>query len=139
MHYNNIDISKTIANARYDIIPIGFGKGIVNISNDSLLLEHELSVVKNPEIYNNAKIILVGHGHEMKTKIYDKLILCVPTLSNVTPDKTQDVVPGMMDITFYMKHGRFDYLNAKHFIIDNKIIEVSQTRAKIKCLRDEYK
>lgn len=139
LHYNNIDISKTIANARYDIIPIGFGKGIVNISNDSLLLQHELSVVENPEICNNSKIILVGHGHEMKTKIYDKLLLCVPTLSNVTPDKTQNVVPGMLDITLYMKHGRFDYLSATHFIIDNKVIEVSQTRAKIKFLKNEYK
>ena len=38
LHFDGFDISKTIKNSRYDIIPIGFGQGNVNVKNDNIIL-----------------------------------------------------------------------------------------------------
>lgn len=133
LHFDGLDISKIITNSRYDIIPIGYGKGVVNIAKDSLLLKHELSVTKNPEIEDNSKLTIVGHGHMMKTKIYkDAMYLCAPTLSKVSPDKTKTVLPGFIDLRIEIEKGKFDYIEARHFILNPRECEISQSRCKIK-------
>ncbi len=132
LYYDNLDISKTIANARYDIVPIGFGKGIVNLKNDKLLLEHTLSVSPDPELGDDTKISLVGHGHMMKTKTYDKLYICIPSLSLVSPDVTIDIIPGFVDLEINFEGGIFEFVKAKHMIIGDKIYQASESRCRIK-------
>lgn len=133
-YYDGLDISKKIHNSRYDIVPIGFGKGIVNVKQDSLLLEHSLSIVDNPKLTSDSKIALVGHGHMMKTKVYDKLYICIPTLSYVSPDKTKNVVPGFVDMKISLDKGKFEFLEAKHMMVTPKIVEASQSRCRIKTI-----
>lgn len=134
IHYDGLDISKTISNARYDIVPIGYGKGLVNIKEDRLLLSHELSVVDNPKIDYDHNIVLCGHGHMMKTKLYDKLYICIPTLSNVFPDKTKDVIPGFVDLKIEFGKNRFEFVEAKHMIITPKIYEIGQSKCRVKSI-----
>lgn len=131
LYYDGISILKVIKNLRYDIIPIGYGKGFVNIKKDYLMLEHELSIVENPEISRDTKISLVGHGHMMKTKLYDKLYLCIPSLSNVSPDKTKEIIPGFVDLNISFNHNKFDYIEAKHVIIAKKLYEASISRCRL--------
>lgn len=134
LYYDNIDLLKEIKKTRYDIVPLGYGRGILNIKDDNILLQHELSIISNPRIGENLRFSLVGHGHEMKTKIYDKLYLCVPSLSNVSPDKTKKNIPGFIDLTICFEGEKFDYLQAKHMIVFPKIYEIGQTRVRMKCL-----
>lgn len=128
LHYDGLSVSKFINNARYDIIPIGNGKGIVNIKNDNILLEHELSIIDNPEVTTKSNLILVGHGHMMKTKYYDKLYLLIPTLSYVSPDKTKELLPGFVDLKINLKHNMFDFLEAKHIIMIPDMYEASVSK-----------
>ncbi len=134
VHYDGIDVSKRINSARYDIKVIGYGQGIIRMKNDSLLLWHNLSLIKNKEP-NDTKIVISGHGHTMKTKFYDRIYLCAPTLSNVTPDKTKPVVPGFMDVTVCFKKGKFDFIDAKQLIINKEIYLSSESKCMIKKLQ----
>lgn len=134
LHYDGLDISKRIENSRYDIIPIGYGKGIVKLKEDRLLLEHKLSVVEDQDIGSDCKLCLVGHGHMMKSKFYDKLFICIPTLSYVSPDKTKEVIPGFVDMTIHFQKGFFEFLEINHLIITPKICKISETRCRMKQL-----
>lgn len=136
LRFDGIDVMKTIMNSRYDIVLVGYGNGIVRLKNDSILLKHNLGN-KSEEIENEAKLVLSGHGHMMKTKIYDRLILCVPTLSDVSPDKTKEATPGFIDLKIIFDRGKFDYLEARHLAFIPNIREVSETRTKIKTLFKE--
>lgn len=131
LYYDGIDISCQIFNYRNDIVPIGYGKGVVNIKDDSLLLQHELSVMSNPVIKNNSRLALVGHGHMMKTKLYDKLYICVPSLSWVSPDRTKRVVPGFIDMTIDFNDNKFDFVELKHLIIDSTIYQISESKCRM--------
>ena len=138
LYHEGLDISKTIYNSRYDIIPIGYGQGNVNIKNDSIILFHELYKDFKP-IIKNEKIVLSGHGHLMKTKLRDIFWLGIPTLSYKSNDKTKYVVPGFVDLSIDITNNKFDYVEAKHLIINPNIVQVSETRGKVKTLFSDIK
>lgn len=134
LHHDGLDISKRIIDSRYDIIPIGYGKGIVKLKDDSLLLQHELSLIDNPNIGSECKLVLVGHGHMMKTKAYENFYICVPTLSYDYPDKNIKVMPGFLDMKISFQKNMFEFVEAKHLIFTPEICQVSETRCRIKKL-----
>lgn len=133
LYNDGFDVSKLIHNSRYDIIPIGYGQANVYIKNDSIILFHKLNNDYSPVI-NGERILLSGHGHMMKTKMRDIFWLGIPTLSYKSNDKTKDVVPGFVDLTINIDNNRFTSAEAKHFIITSNVIQVSETRGKIKNL-----
>ena len=133
--HNGFDLSKKIKNSRYDMIPIGYGQGSVKIGKDSILLFHKLRDASTPTILNDEKIILSGHGHMMKTKVREQLWICAPTLSYVSTDKTKEVIPGFIELNIEFDRARFDYIDAKHIIITPKLINISETKCKIKSLK----
>ena len=67
---DGFNVSNAIKNSRYDIIPVGYGQGNVNIKNDNIILFHKLKDGFKP-IINGEKIVLSGHSHMMKTKLRD--------------------------------------------------------------------
>lgn len=133
LNFDGFDISKTIKNSRYDIVPIGYGQGNVHIKNDSIILFHQLHDGFKPQI-NGEKIVLSGHSHMMKTKLRDIFWISIPTLSYKSNDKTKDVVPGFIDFSIDIENNRFERAVAKHLIITPKIIQVSEVRGKVKTL-----
>lgn len=132
--HEGFDISKKITNSRFDMVSLGYGKGVVNMRNDKILLQHELSVVNNPNIGDDVNIVLSGHGHMMKTKLNDKFILCVPSLSYVSPDRKKEVIPGFVELNLVFDKKKIEYIEAKHLIIDSKIKEIGVSKCKIKSL-----
>lgn len=128
-----LDITQTIANSRHDIVPISYGQGSVNIKNDNIILFHQLKKDYKPVI-NNEKVLLSGHSHMMKTKIKDIFWISLPTLSYKSNDKTKEVIPGFVELKINIENGKFEYVEAKHLIINPKIIQVSETRGKVKNL-----
>ena len=133
LYCEGLDIAKTINNNRYDLIPIGYGQGSVNVKNDNIILFHKLRDGFKP-IINDEKIVLSGHGHMMKTKLRDIFWLGVPTLSYKSNDKTKDVIPGFIDMTIDLENNKFEYVEAKHLIINPKVIQVSEVRGRVKTL-----
>lgn len=133
MRNDGLDVSKAIHNSRYDIIPIGVGTGNIRIKNDDIILFHQLHKEFKPWI-KNEKILLSGHSHLMKTKLRDIFWLSIPTLSYKSNNKTVDVVPGFVELTIDFENSKFEYVEAKHMIITPKVIQVSETRGKVKNL-----
>lgn len=133
LHVDGFDISKSIHNSRYDIVPIGYGQGNVNVKNDSIILFHKLRDGFKP-IIDKEKIVLSGHSHMMKTKLRDIFWLGIPTLSYKSNDKTIDVIPGFIDLNIDIENNRFEYVEAKHLIINPNIVQVSEVRGKVKNL-----
>ena len=131
--HDGLDISKTIKNSRYDIVPIGFGQGYVNVKKDNIILFHKLRDGFKP-IIKDEKIVLSGHGHMMKTKLKDVFWLGIPTLSYKSNDKTQDVIPGFVDLSVHMEDEKFEYAEAKQLIINPSIVQVSEVRGRVKTL-----
>ena len=127
------DFAKYVGNARYDIVPLGYGQGNVNIKSDSIILFHKLRDKYKPVI-NKEKILLSGHGHLMKTKFNDILWLGIPTLSYKSNDKNHDIVPGFVDLTLEIENGEFNKVIAQHLIINPNVIQVGETRGKVKNL-----
>lgn len=132
LHYDGLNISKKIINSRYDIVPIGYGKSLVKIKEDAFLLLHELSVIDTPDICCNARLIIQGHGHLMKTKVYDDFYIGAPSLSYVSTNKKEEIIPGFIDMTLHLEKGKFEFIEAHHMIITPKIYEASISRCRIK-------
>lgn len=133
LKFEGYNIAQFIKNNRYDIVPIGYGQGSVNVKKDNIILFHKLYDGFKPEI-NTEKIVLSGHSHMMKTKLRDIFWIGIPTLSNKSNDKTKEVIPGFVDLSIEMGKDMFEYAEAKHMIITPKIIQVSEVRGKVKTL-----
>ena len=136
LHHDGLDIGKYINNSRYDIVSLGYGEALIKILDDSLLLHHNLCVINNPKNnYSlNPKLVILGHGHMMKTKVYEKFYIGTPTLSFVSPDKTKELLPGFIDMTIHFDEKKFEFIEAHHMIITPKIYESSVSRCRIKKL-----
>ena len=138
LYFEGLDISKTIHNIRYDIIPVGYGQGYIDIKNDSIILFHQIYKDFKPEI-KDEKVVLSGHGHLMKTKLRDIFWLGVPTLSYKSNDKTKQVIPGFIDLTIDISNNKFEFLEAKHMIINPNVVQVSETRGNVKTFFNDRK
>lgn len=133
-YHMGLDVSKKIENARHDIISLGFGQGIVNIKKEKILLQHELCAVELSKDYDDAKLALVGHGHMMKTKIYNNLLLCLPSLSRVCPDKTKENIPSFIDLELHFARDNFEFIRSKQMLVEPNIIPISESRCRMKVL-----
>ena len=133
-YYDNMDIGKIIHDERYDINSIGYGKGIIQLGKDNILMSHKIGKKHMPEIIEDYKVQLIGHGHEMKTKAYDMLKICIPTLSNVSTDFKSKVIPGFVDLRIELEKNHFEFLEAKHIIITNENVEASKSSCRLKTL-----
>lgn len=134
-YHNGLDVSKKIENSRHDIVSLGFGQGIVNIKKEKILLQHELCAVDLPKIEDDVKLALVGHGHMMKTKVYDTLLLCLPSLSYVCPDKTKENIPSFVDIELHFTRDNFEFIRAKQMLVEPSIAPISESRCRMKVLQ----
>jgi len=132
LHYDGLDISKRINSVRYDLIPIGYGESLVNVKEDNFLIRHELSVVDTPNVGIDPKLMILGHGHMMKTKVYEKFCIGAPTLSYVSTNKKKEILPGFIDMTLHLEKGKFEFVEAHHMIITPKVYEASVSRCRIK-------
>ena len=128
LHMDGIDIATAIQNYRYDLVSLGYGDCNLNLKEEIISLNHKLCLIENKTNDENSKICLVGHGHEMKTKFFDNLVICVPSLSDVSPDKTKKIVPGALEIELDFKKSKIRYILIKHLLVYPNVIECSQVR-----------
>lgn len=133
-HHLGLDISKKISNSRHDLISLGFGQGIVNIKKEKILLQHELCAVNLPKLEDDIKLALVGHGHMMKTKVYDNLLLCLPSLSRVCPNKTKENIPSFIDLELHFMRDNFEFIRGKQMLVEPTIAPISESRCRMKKL-----
>ena len=136
---HGINIATAIQNARYDLVSLGYGDCNLNLKEECISLNHKLCLIENKTYFEKSKICLVGHGHEMKAKFFDNLVICVPSLSDVSPDKTRKIVPGALEIQLDFKKTKISYILIKHLLVNPNIIECSQIREKFNDDKDKVK
>lgn len=128
LHTDGVDVARTIENARYDMVSLGYGDCNITLKDDQISLNHKLMLIDNKIDDDESKVTFVGHGHEMKIKFFNKLIICVPSLSDVSPDKTKKIVPGALECELDFKKNKISYILIKHLLVNASVIECSQIR-----------
>lgn len=82
---DGLDIKEILLDRRHDIIPIGYGRGKIDILNSLIYLTHPIEKIKitstGETVSNN--IILRGHSHKFKIDTGNNLTINVPSLSNL--------------------------------------------------------
>lgn len=125
LYKSGIDIKKAIENSRSDLIPLGYGLGIINVEGDQFFVRHQIPEYNFEPI--SGKLVLEGHKHKMAfTDEGSGFLVNIPTLSDLTLGKHE--MPGLirMDLFFdsdgHINSGRFE-----QFIINDKMITVNET------------
>lgn len=66
---------------RPDLVPIGWNSGTIKVKNDQILVGHKVN--KKFSIEAEEKVIILGHEHYLRYKIYQgKIIINVPALNS---------------------------------------------------------
>lgn len=122
-----IDVIEYFKNFRHDIVPIGYGSGIINIKNDKILLAHPLGIGVSCEHDLASNFLLIkGHHHAFRSIIgaNGSCSISVPSLSNIFT--TENVfLPGAIDLSIKFVDGYFDTIYFEHLLIGDKIYAIS--------------
>ncbi len=106
-----IDIAKRLA-VRPDIINLGYGVGKICLKNDTLWLQHNLVLAKQPVPTFNARLIYKGHSHLFG--IHDNIVNVPALLNEQFPMDT--ISTGFLDTTFFFdEDGYIDSELIRHF------------------------
>ena len=115
-----------LLNNRFDLIPIGFGKGILKIKDDFIYVLHPTSGVDLNVDTNN--LILRGHSHKLKT-VYEnnQFTFYVPSLSDIKQVGSSNI-PTFLELNIKFSNGLFKKGYMSTLIIQDKIYKFSDTQ-----------
>ena len=117
-----LDIKNVLKNSRSDLIPFGFGVGILNVLNDQIIIKHKI----NSLIFSDTpcNITLIGHYHKMKfINSEGDLSLFLPSLSDM---QFNNELPGFLTLDFIFGNGKILYCHADNYVIKNGLYKVSE-------------
>lgn len=135
---SGINFATYLENFRYDIIPIGYGFGRINIKNDKILVTHPLCIGLHNNLDLTSNYLLIkGHHHLTKTIIgtNGNCSLSVPSLSNIFLNDDQ-FLPGAIVLNIKFKHGYFDTVYLEHLLINERINIVNSIQYSITPSKD---
>ncbi len=116
-----LDFQEVLLSYRHDIVPLGYGEGIINIKNDKFILRHPIKEVGDKDIQSSDEVIFKGHHHRMGIlTLRNSMLVEVPALSDVFMS-SNEVFPGALDITFKFSRGYCHSLIIKHLYFDDKV------------------
>lgn len=118
---HGIDILKVIKDKREDIVPLGFGEGILKIKNDQIVIQHPLLYRTSSNGNYSKTLIIRGHGHAPKINLdTSNLLVYAPSLSNLNFNKCH--FPGAINLNIKMRCGLIENVYIEELaIINNKI------------------
>lgn len=122
------DIKIALENRRHDIIPLGYGTGILEVKNDEIIVRHKCNDI-NCDVSFNKKLILVGHCHQAKTIIgAGDVEIFVPSLSNILLSENNQLAPSMIKMTLSFINGYFKTGVFEHLLLKDKIYKASESQ-----------
>lgn len=125
-----IDFMENLRSFRHDIVPVGYGRGIINIKNDRLIVAHPLCLgISNEHDLSSNYLLVKGHSHTMKSIIGSNgnCSLNIPSLSNVFLSDNE-FLPGALDLTIKFKNGYFDTVYYEHLLFGDRVFSISSTQ-----------
>lgn len=134
---DGINLAKILLNNRFDLVPIGFGKGILKIKNDFIYVLHPTAGVDLTVDTNN--LILRGHSHKLK-KIYEnnQFTFYVPSLSDIKQVGSSNV-PTFLELNIKFSNGLFKKGYISTLIIQDKIYKFCEIQLDFDYNQNNYK
>lgn len=134
---DGINLSKILINNRFDLIPIGFGKGILKVKDDILYVIHPTPGVDIK--IDTPNLVLRGHSHKLKTVYEDNhFTFYVPSLSNIKQVGSPDI-PCFLDFNIVFSNGLFKKGYVATMIIKEKIYKFNETQLDFDYNKYNYK
>lgn len=134
---DGINLSKILINNRFDLIPIGFGKGILKVKDDILYVVHPMAGVDIK--IDTPNLVLRGHSHKLKTVYEDNhFTFYVPSLSNIKQIGSPDI-PCFLDFNIVFSNGLFKKGYVATMIIKEKIYKFNETQLDFDYNKYNYK
>lgn len=119
---SHLDIRDSLKNSRSDLIPFGYGVGILNILNDQIIVKHRINSLRVCETPCN--LTLLGHYHKMKSIIRDDdLSLFLPSLSDM---QFNNELPGFLTLDLLLNEGKIIHCNTSYYVIKDGLYKVSE-------------
>ena len=136
LYKSGIDIKKALETARYDLIPLDYGLGILNVGENQIFIRHHITEYNFEPIYG--KLVLEGHKHKMAFANSDKgFLVNIPTLSNLTLGRHE--FPGAIRMDLFL--DRDGYISSGHFeqfILTDKLYTVNEAIFDLDFLNHDY-
>lgn len=118
---HNNDMVKKFSEERTDLIHLGYGESYLNIKNNYIKLQHEISCLKNYKQNIETYITLLGHYHKFRVDINgDTIYIHVPSLSNLGINRVPNI-PSILDIKLSFFNELFSDISVKYIDMDNEI------------------
>ncbi len=121
---DGIDLKQVLIKNRPDIIPLGYGYGVLNIKNNYILIEHNVKRgIKRPKLH--FPIILSGHSHIMSiTFVNDVLTVKIPTLSNLVNGTLN--VPSALKLNIIFQYNSIYKVTIEHLVFYNQLHSINK-------------
>lgn len=121
------DLKNILSIKRHDIVPIGYGFGIINIKNDQIIMKHPKTPTLTEISDLKHKLILSGHYHQVQTSnIDDNVYIFLPSLSDIGRNEFGSL-PGAIKMTInFSSNGLFKDATFEQYIFADKMYKVGE-------------
>lgn len=121
----NQDIALALYERRHDIVPIGYGSGIVKIKNDSFGVFHKLG---NNTVQENLRLVntfwLKGYSHQTRFNFRNAIpSIYIPTLMDDEEDENR--THSVLKMTIKFEHGYFRLVTIEQLLVDYNFMRVN--------------
>lgn len=124
------DIARYIEERRFDMVSLGYGKCIINLKDDMIVLVHDLKKNNKNIIPNNASLVFRGHSHKSKNR--ENKIIYIPSLSD-SDTACYEFKPlvGFLDVEFIFFDKKIAKVNIKQLAFVNGEIRLANEETMI--------
>ena len=127
---DGFDIARYIEERRFDMISLGYGKCIINLKDDNIVLVHDLKKNNKNTIPNNTSLVFRGHSHKSKNR--ENKIIYIPSLSD-SDTSCYEFKPlvGFLDVEFIFYEKKIAKVNIKQLAFVNGEIRLANEETMI--------
>ena len=129
------DVGRYIEERRFDMVSLGYGKCIMNLKDDMIVLVHDLKKSNKNTIPNNASLVFRGHSHKSKNR--ENKIIYIPSLSDgdISCYEFKPLI-GFLDVEFIFFEKKIAKVNIKQLAFVNDEIRLANEETMI--LKEGY-
>ena len=119
-----IDMNDFLNNRRPDMISVGYGRGVINVKNEQIILRHYVPGFKSEED-DTGKIVFFGHNHQIpkfKSPESSNVNFYVGSLSDFNGHCA--LPPTAVDVSMIFYNGYFKEMSLKQlYYFDKKLLK----------------
>lgn len=124
------DIFNSLRSRRHDIVPIGYGTGIINVKNDRIIVRHPKTETVISADGLRGEFIISGHSHQMSSTLSPNgnINIHLPSLSDLKTSYNE-ILPGAVKATISFYHGFFNVGVFEHLLVSTeRIYKISESQ-----------